>query len=129
VRVVLDANVLISAFASKGLCAELFRDVLASHQLFLSDYLLGEVHRNLVGKLGVPEPIARDIRDLLAGLVVCPGEQPPVDAPIRDPDDVPVVSFALAVGADVLVTGDRDLLDVASELPLAVVLPRAFYGR
>jgi putative PIN family toxin of toxin-antitoxin system len=36
-----------------------------------------------------------------------------VDVPIRDPDDSPVVEAALAGHAEVIVTGDRDLLDDA----------------
>ena len=33
-----------------------------------------------------------------------------LDVPIRDPDDAPVVAAALAGAADVIVTGDTDLL-------------------
>ena len=33
-----------------------------------------------------------------------------LDVPIRDPDDAPVVSAALAGAADTIVTGDKDFL-------------------
>jgi len=36
-----------------------------------------------------------------------------LDVPIRDPDDAPVVSAALAGAADIIVTGDADFLSDA----------------
>jgi hypothetical protein len=37
VKVFLDTNVLVSAFAARGLCADLLRDVLARHDLVTGD--------------------------------------------------------------------------------------------
>lgn len=62
-------------------------------------------------------------------LAASPESTPEVEEPIRYPDDVPIVAFALEVGADVLISGDRDLLDVASALPLQVLSPREFFER
>jgi len=129
VKIVLDSNVLISAFVARGLCADLFRDLVASHELLISDYILSEVHEKLLHKFRMSAPVADGIRDLLKQYVVQPGELPEIGVSIRDPDDVPIVAFAAAVAADVLITGDRDLLDVASELPVEVLSPRAFYDR
>jgi putative PIN family toxin of toxin-antitoxin system len=129
VRVVLDSNVLISAFAAKGICADLFRDVLASHELLISEYILGEVSEKLLSKLHMPESTVRSIRDFLSRFVVRPVDEPEVEVVIRDPDDVPVVSFAQAIAAEVLITGDRDILDVAPVLPMRVLSPRQFYSR
>ena len=128
-KIVLDSNVLISAFATRGLCADLFRELVASHDLLISDYILGEVHEKLLRKFRMSEPVANGIRDLLMQYVVAPGDLPEISVMIRDPDDVPIVAFAAAVGADVLITGDRDLLDFASGLPVEVLSPRAFYDR
>lgn len=128
-KFVLDSNVLISAFATRGLCADLFRELVASHDLLISDYILAEVHETLLLKFRMSPPVADGIRDLLMQYVVAPGELPEIRVAIRDPDDVPIVAFAAAVGADVLITGDRDLLEIASELPVAVLSPRGFYDR
>lgn len=128
-KIVLDSNVLISAFAARGLCADLFRELVASHEILISDYILEEVHEKLLRKFQVSEPVANGIRDLLLQYVVAPGELPEINVAIRDPDDVPVVAFAAAVGAHMLITGDRDLLDVAPELPVEVLSPREFYDR
>jgi len=39
VKVFLDTNILVSATATRGLCADVLREVLASHQLIVSDPL------------------------------------------------------------------------------------------
>ena len=54
---------------------------------------------------------------------------PEVEVTIRDRDDIPIVAFAIAVETDLLITGDRDLLDVSALLPIRVISPRQFYER
>jgi predicted nucleic acid-binding protein len=50
VRVVLDTNVLIAAFATRGLCEDVLRTVLAEHELIVSKFILAELERVLVEK-------------------------------------------------------------------------------
>lgn len=128
-KIVLDSNILISAFATRGLCADLFRDLVASHEVAISDYILEEVHEKLIGKFHMSQVVVNGIRDLLMQYVVSHGELPVIQTSIQDPDDVPIVAFATAIAADLLITGDRDLLDVASDLPVDVLSPREFYER
>jgi predicted nucleic acid-binding protein len=47
--------------------------------------------------------------------------------PIRDKDDRWVFASAVEGRAEVFVTGDRDLLDVAGAAPLKIVDPRGFW--
>lgn len=122
-RIVLDTNVLVSAFAARGLCADLFRDVLAHHTLIVSDYILDELQE----KLRVPSPVVESIRALLMPHRLTVDALPEVTVKIRDHDDIAIVAFAMAIGADILITGDRDLLDVSDILPVRVISPRKFY--
>ena len=122
-RIVLDTNVLVSAFAARGLCADLFRDVLAHHTLIVSDYILDELQE----KLRVPSPVVESIRALLMPHRLTVDALPEVTVTIRDHDDIAIVAFAMAIGADILITGDRDLLDVSDILPVRVISPRKFY--
>ena len=50
------------------------------------------------------------------------------DISIRDSTDLKGLATAMAAKADVMVTGDRDFLDIASELPLRVLDPRGFWN-
>jgi uncharacterized protein len=127
VTVVLDTNVLVSAFAARGLCADLFRDVISHHTLAISDYILDELQQKLTEKLQVPAPVALSINALLLPYRVVHAQLPDIAADVRDLDDIPIVAFALAMKADFLITGDRDLLDIAISLPVPVISPRQFY--
>lgn len=57
----------------------------------------------------------RDVQDLLLLLApFLPSIE--IEAPVRDPDDRPVISTALRARADAIVTGDHDLLEEAGPL-------------
>ena len=46
-RVFLDTNVLVSAFATRGLCADVLRLILAEHTLVTGEVVLRELRRAL----------------------------------------------------------------------------------
>ena len=54
-KVFLDTNVLVSGFATRGLCADVIRLVLAEHELLTAEVVLDEVRRVLLRKI---RPIA-----------------------------------------------------------------------
>ena len=127
-RVFLDTNVLVSAFATRGLCADVFRTVLAEHELITSEFVLGELDRVLAERFGVPEKKVNSIIALLRRFHVEPTSENLPDLVIRDPDDLYVLAAALASNADVLVTGDRDLLDVKDQAAITITDPRGFWN-
>jgi len=127
-RVFLDTNVLVSGFATRGLSADVVRLVLADHDLLTSDDILAEIRRVLCDKLGVSADTVKDIERFLRRHHVepTPEADPPVS--VRDPDDEPIRAAAIAAEADLLVTGDKDLLDVADQVEsLRVMTPRGFW--
>jgi putative PIN family toxin of toxin-antitoxin system len=129
VKVVLDTNVLVAAFATRGLCEAVLEVCLAGHDIVLSEPILRELRRHLRGKLKVPPPQAQAIVTFLRehAAVVVPAKVP-ADA-CRDRTDLPVLGTALAAEADCLVTGDRDLLDLREFRRTAILSPRAFHDR
>ncbi len=126
-RVFLDTNVLVAAFATRGLCADVMRVVLAEHQLITGEVVLSELRKALSRRIKLPAATIEDILALLREQEVVPKPGKPSDLPIRDPDDRWILASATAGRADVLVTGDRDLLDVADKTPMPVLDPRAFW--
>ena len=128
-RVFLDTNVLISAFMGRGLSYDVFRLVTQKHDPIISEPVLVEVRRVLARKFEVPQG---DIHDMLKTFDRWHVEPQPETLPllrIRDRDDLPILASAIASGADVLVTGDKDLLELADQLPeIRIMNPRAFWN-
>jgi putative PIN family toxin of toxin-antitoxin system len=127
VRVFVDTNVLVAAFATRGLFADVLRYILAEHQLVTGEVVLTELHRALIRRLKVPLPTVEAILELLREHEVVPKPKAPSDLPIRDPDDRWILASAVDANPDVLITGDADLLDIATSAPLRVLAPRAFW--
>ena len=123
-RVFLDTNVLVSAFATRGLCADLVRHLLVEHELMTGAVNLTELRRVLKTKLRVPKDTVSAIEELLRDQTIVPKPKKLLDLEIGDRDDAWVLESAVAGGADMLVTGDSDLLDIASVAPLRIVNPR-----
>ncbi len=127
-RVFLDTNVLVSGFATRGLSADVVRLLLTEHELLTSEIVLSEIRRVLGEKFGVPAERVSDIEALLRRYHVEP--RPEISSPVevRDPDDELVLASAIAANAEILITGDKDLLDVADRVEvLRIVTPRTFW--
>lgn len=126
-RVALDTNVLVSAVATRGLCADIFNLVLAQHQLVVGVTVLAELRRVLREKMQVPAGIVRELDDLLRREAIIAEKANALGIEIRDETDVPVLAEAVAAGAEVLVTGDRDLLEITDKLPIRILTPRGLW--
>jgi putative PIN family toxin of toxin-antitoxin system len=127
VRIFLDTNVLVSAFTTRGLCADVLRHVLAEHELVLGEVVLRELRKVLRSKLKLPVATVDGIEEYLRENEVVPRPKVQSEIVVRDPDDRWVLASAILAQADVLVTGDADLLAVASKSPVRIVDPRGFW--
>lgn len=126
-RVFLDTNVLVAAFASRGICADLFRHVLVEHELVTGEVVLAELKRVLLRRIKLPPGIVDDIERLLRDHEAVAKPRRHLRLGLRDADDEWIVASALAGNADALVTGDRDILETPAPLPIRVHTPRQFW--
>jgi uncharacterized protein len=89
--------------------------------------ILAELRRVLTIKFKVPADRMDAIEAVFAPFPCVPKPTTPGLASIRDPADRWVFATAIAGEAEVLVTGDQDLLAVRDESPLLILEPRAFW--
>ena len=128
-RVFLDTNVLVSAFTTRGLCEDVLREVLASHDLIVSVLLFNELERTLRGKFKIPKTLISEILIFLGEDTILSkvGDYPDVE--IRDQDDLALLSCALEGRADIFVTGDKELIELRRVSDLEILSPRSFWEK
>ena len=128
-RVFLDTNVLASAAATRGICADVLREVFASHELIISEQVVEELKWVLANKFGVPDDHLDEFVWLLHQdtIVAKPSESAPVR--LRDESDILIVSAALNAKADIFVMGDKEIQNLGQIGPLQVLSPRQFWEK
>ena len=100
---------------------------LAEHDLVIGEVIRTELRRTLATKLKLPADRIDAVEAVLSTVPVIPKPAEPSALAIRDPADRWILATAIAGAADVLVTGDRDLLVVAADSPVPILEPRAFW--
>jgi putative PIN family toxin of toxin-antitoxin system len=129
VKVLLDTSVLVSAYTARGLCADLLRHVLAEHELLTGEVNRAESRRVLGERFHAPPALVATVEVELRDHTIIPKPGRPSALPIRDPDDRWVLASAVEGHANLLVTGDNDLLTVADTSPIPIVDPRGCWDR
>jgi putative PIN family toxin of toxin-antitoxin system len=125
VKLVVDTNVLVAGLATEGLCRDILKRRLPACELFTSRALLAELAETLRDKFGLdPDglPLLRIYED--EATVLKPLR---LSKPIcRDADDDEVLATALAARAEIILTGDKDLLMLKEFQGIKILSPRQF---
>jgi hypothetical protein len=136
IRAVLDVNVLISALISRsGAPARILEAWQAERFLVVtSEPILAEFQRVLAqpqlrNRYGLtPSRVQRLLRGLRQFALVTPGELE-LHGLAPDPDDDKLLACAVEGGADYLVSGDKDLLNLGEHEGVQLVAPAEFIRR
>jgi len=127
VRVFLDTNVLVSAFAARGLCADLLELVLLEHDLVVGGNVMRELSKALREKVKLPAARTSEIMEFVTGeAAAVVSEVSPTEVEV-DADDALVLGEALAARAEFFVTGDAALLKFDAIATMRIASPRRFW--
>lgn len=129
-RVLIDTNVLISAaLSNSGTPFHAFiKAVSAPHQGLICEQNIDEMrrvfNRKFPNKINALESFLA-LSMLTLEVVPIPSQTQPTEQQVRDETDRPILRAALAANADIILTGDLDLLQAELTRPL-VLTPAQF---
>jgi uncharacterized protein len=131
-RVVLDTNLIVSGLFWRGIPGDIYDFAVGGKYLLLvSQALLDELEDVLIRRKFEKQFQQRNItaNDFLSAFALLAGVVTPInleDDSIRDPDDVAVLACAIGGNADIVVTGDKDLLVLQSYRGIKIMTAREF---
>jgi predicted nucleic acid-binding protein len=114
--------------ATRGVCADLLHVILAEHELVLGETVLTEMRRVLRRKIGLSRDTIGELETFLRRQSTVVTAREAVSTTTLDAADAAVLAEAATAAVDLLVTGDRDLLEVADS-PVTIVSPRGLWER
>jgi len=131
-RVVLDTNVLLSMLGFPGGRMDALWDVIQDGlcDVFLSEFILQELSRNLHKKAKLPASDVQDVLILLRNRATMINPHVHLDVIKRKDSENRILECAVDAKADVLVTGNfQDLLPLREFRGIAILTPRDFLTR
>jgi len=129
VRLFLDTNVLVSALATRGLCADLYERLLTEHEVIIGEPVVLEVLDILQRKFRASSQLLVKVEAELRLLQVIPTQATAPSLPIRDIDDPWIIACALQAQVNYFVTGDAELLELGIVGTLPIISPRNCWER
>ena len=126
-RLFLDTNVLVSAFAVRGLSADLLDVVLLEHDLVTGRAVLQELEKALRSKIKLPAERCAEIIEYVSSEAVMVVENASRASCNAEEDDRLVPGEALLGGAETFVTGDAALVTLGSLEGMRILTPRQLW--
>lgn len=137
-RIVLDANIFVSATISpSGLCSRIIQQITEQPGLFelvLSPLISEEILKSLTRpnillhskKSAIEMKAWVESLDALAVQIV---DRQLISHICRDPDDEKYLSLAINSSAELIISGDKDLLVLKEIRGIPIMTPRNFYDQ
>ena len=125
-KIVFDTNVILSALITQGLSSRILDICIDKHEIFISPWILKEVIEKLDKKFKVKNSEISKVEIFLRN--VCKVIYPTAELPnvCRDKDDNNILQLADFVSADLIITGDNDLLILKKYKEAKIINPREF---
>ena len=131
-RVVLDSVVAVSAFLTEGLTADLVSQCQENANLYTAAEILQEIRHVLLEKPHLRNRYTYSSEkveifiDYLKSISTIVPQLPEIRVIERDPKDDMIISCAVVVSADYIVSRDRDLLDLGNYQQIQIITPEEF---
>jgi putative PIN family toxin of toxin-antitoxin system len=126
-RILFDTNVLVSAFIGSGMCYEVIDHSIDEHQIYYTDFIIAEFRKILKDKFHYPESLIKDFVKFITNFFIKGQTADIIENICRDSDDDQVLADALQNEIAVLVTGDKDLLDLKTYKGIKIISPQEYW--
>ncbi len=131
-KIFFDTNVWIASFIARGLCADLIDAAMSTHdagrmEVLVCPAIIMETRRLLRHKFHANDDQWQAAETVFQRITGVPDGVATMPSGFPDPDDWPIIAAAIEAEADLLITGDKALLDLETVEALSIIDPRTAF--
>lgn len=127
IKVVLDINVIIAAFAARGLSNSVFELCLDKFEVVISEYIINEISKKLTEKIKIPKERVNEIIDFLRDCCTIADYKSFKKSICRNKKDDETIALAKCSNSKYIVTGDKNLLVLINFEGIKIINPRQLW--
>jgi len=128
-KILFDTNVLIAAFLTRGQTFDIMKDAVYKHEVVYTDYLMQEFEKALKKKFSQISTQAKEVAVFVLKRYLIHGVSASnTESVCRDPNDDQVLADAVANHIDLIVTGDKDLLELKKHKRIHIISPNEYWN-
>lgn len=129
-KLLFDTNVLISTFlAFKGgnSCYDVIDHAIEHHQLYYTPFIMEEFKRVFKEDFHYPESVIDKFAAFITKSFTKANTADTVENVSRDQKDNQVLADAVTNDIDIIITGDKDLLELKNYKSIKIIMPRDYW--
>ena len=126
-RILFDTNVIISGFVSQGYSFDVIKDTANKHEVYCTEYLLKETQKSLSTKFPLSRETINSIISTVKKQFIGGKTANTVEKISRDPKDDQILADAVINNIDIIITGDKDLLELKNYKGIKIIMPRDYW--
>ena len=126
-KLLFDTNVLISGFVSRGYSFDVIKDSIYKYEIYYTNYLLKEIQNVLSTKFSLSDSAIHFAGSVVKKYFIKGKTSCSVEKICRDPNDNQVLADAVINKIDVIITGDKDLLELNNYKGIKIISPKEYW--
>lgn len=128
-RIFTDTNFLLSALVFRGFSTDVFNIILKKHRLVYSAQVRNELMQKLKFKFSASDELLEVLSEKMNSLEMV-SDHLQIEFLLRDKEDEVILASAIHSKCDILLTGDKDLLEVSETVgEIEILSPREFWKK
>ena len=127
-KILFDTNVLVAAFLRGGSSYDVIEQAIHEHEIYYTTFIIAEFRRVFKDKFHYPASIINEFVIFIKKFFIKGITADVIENICRDREDDQVLADGVINGVNVIITGDKDLLDLKTHKRIKIIQPNEYWN-
>lgn len=127
-KILFDTNVLVAAFIRGGSSYDVIEQAIHEQEIYYTTFIIAEFRRVFKNKFHYPGSIINEFVIFIKKFFIKGITADVIENICRDPEDDQVLADGVINGVNVIITGDKDLLDLKTHKGIRIIHPNEYWN-